>query len=352
MRADSTALGPEDRAAIDTLLRRADDAPDLEAFGRRVVEGLAELYPAISISYNEINPEAQRAFAVILPEPDPEWWAYYQPIFEAHLHEHPYLLDLLAGGDPTAKTWSDLTDVRRFRATELYRRFYEPLGIETQLSMHLPAPDGLVVAVAVNRGREGFDHRDRLVLDALRPHLTRSYRIALLQTERKQLSSVLSGTGWVVVLADDDGRVTASTFDDPTLFPTGGLLPSPLLSRFRSIVGGATPRRGRRPDPVRLVCSTPVTEVAMSAMVMPNPVPPHVVHLRIGSTVPIETLRSLGLTPRQATVAAAMASGATTATIADHLGISPATVKKHLEAIYRTLGVTSRAAAIAALAPS
>ena len=84
----------------------------------------------------------------------------------------------------------------RFRATELFRRFYVPLGIETQLSIQLPAPEGIVVGISVTRGAEGFDARDRALLDALRPHLARAYRVVQLSAQRSTLGSVLADDGW------------------------------------------------------------------------------------------------------------------------------------------------------------
>ena len=54
------------------------------------------------------------------------------------------------------------------------------------------------------------------------------------------------------------------------------------------------------------------------------------------------------LTTRQEQVLRLVASGLTDAAIAHRLGCSPRTVDKHLEHIYRRLGVSCRAAAIAA----
>lgn len=52
-----------------------------------------------------------------------------------------------------------------------------------------------------------------------------------------------------------------------------------------------------------------------------------------------------GLTPRQAEVLALAAGGKSNAEIAEELVVAPGTVKKHLDNIYATLGVRSRAAA-------
>ena len=57
-----------------------------------------------------------------------------------------------------------------------------------------------------------------------------------------------------------------------------------------------------------------------------------------------------GLTDRQAEVAIALAeSGGSNAELSVALGITQATVRKHLEAVFATLGVTSRAAAVVAV---
>jgi DNA-binding NarL/FixJ family response regulator len=55
------------------------------------------------------------------------------------------------------------------------------------------------------------------------------------------------------------------------------------------------------------------------------------------------------LTPRQQQVLGLMAGGLTDAAIGRRLGCSPRTVDKHLEHVYRKLGVSSRTAAIAAV---
>jgi len=56
-----------------------------------------------------------------------------------------------------------------------------------------------------------------------------------------------------------------------------------------------------------------------------------------------------GLTPREGEVLLALAGGATPSQIARELAISRRTVHKHLEHVYRKLGVTHQGAATARL---
>jgi DNA-binding CsgD family transcriptional regulator len=56
--------------------------------------------------------------------------------------------------------------------------------------------------------------------------------------------------------------------------------------------------------------------------------------------------RAVGLTGREREILALVAEGPTNGEVASALGISPATVGKHLEHVYAKLGVTSRTAAV------
>ena len=55
------------------------------------------------------------------------------------------------------------------------------------------------------------------------------------------------------------------------------------------------------------------------------------------------------LTPRQADIARELVAGGSNAEIAARMGIGVKTVEKHLHGIYRTLGTSSRAGAVARL---
>ena len=87
-------------------------------------------------------------------------------------------------------------------------------------------------------------------------------------------------------------------------------------------------------------------------VVHPVPVGPTVLLLRhLGDEASeLTTLIDAGLTPRQAEVALTLArTGAANSQLARSLGMSEGTAKKHLEAVYRILGVDSRTAAAVAV---
>ncbi|MBX3315124.1 MAG: helix-turn-helix transcriptional regulator [Actinobacteria bacterium] len=342
-------LRASDSAAIDALIAQLEVLSDLERFGRVAAEALLELVPGISATYTEVNAAAQRAFAVIVPDPDDAWWIDAQPIFERFAHQHPVLIDLAEHGPRGATTWEDVTDVEAFHRTDLYREFYAPLGIGSQLLAPLPAPEGVQIALAVNRGSEGFDARDRAILDVLRARVLHAYRTVQLRADRVALHAALAGDGWQVVLVDGDGRVVADTDEGVGLADAAGLVPAELRRALRDALAAPTRPTGppRRSDPVRITTSDGAAAPAVAALVVPNTVPPHVVLVR--RPTPVEQLLrdQHGLTRRQAEVAVGLADGRSNHQLGIDLGISPATVKKHLEAIYRALDVGSRAEAVA-----
>lgn len=68
---------------------------------------------------------------------------------------------------------------------------------------------------------------------------------------------------------------------------------------------------------------------------------------RLRSGLPVHTADGVSLTATERAVLALVAEGLTNQAIGRRLTVSPRTVAKHLENIYRKLGVTNRAAAVA-----
>ena len=62
-----------------------------------------------------------------------------------------------------------------------------------------------------------------------------------------------------------------------------------------------------------------------------------------------QALGAAGLTDREIAILRLVAAGCTNSAIAHQIGLSPRTVAKHLEHVYRKLGVSSRAAAVSRL---
>nr|MDT0658107.1 LuxR C-terminal-related transcriptional regulator [Micromonospora sp. DSM 115978] len=337
--------------ALLDLVDRVAAAPDLESYARIACAGILDLVPALSVSYNELNPLARRAYAVIVPDPGPGWFRRFQPPFEAHMAENPLIGHFLSTRDTRPLAWGD-PGIGPITGTTLDREFYLPNGIRNQLCVILPAPPEVLIGFGINRGAEGFGERERRMVALLRPHLVHAYRAVQLRADSVTLGSTLGEHGWAVVLVDPAGRVLSSSpgtveaaarygldVADGTLLSTGP------LDGIRRVIAGYDPTTPAVPAPPYRVVGPAGT---LEAVIVPGTVGPHVVLLRHrpGTSA---ALAALGLTARQRQVAAALADGATNEQIGRRLGIATGTVKKHLEAIFVRLGVQHRVAAVARL---
>lgn len=334
-----------------SVVERVNEAPDLSTYAKVTCEAVLEMLPSLSVSYNELNPTAGRAYGVIVPDPGPGWFRTYMPAFEAHFNENPLVKHYLATGDTRVVAWGDL-GLAPIAGTTLEREFYTPNGIYSQAAWVLPAPPGIIIGIAVNRGREGFSQADRDLLSLLRPHLVQAYRSVQVRSDASLLGRVLGEHGWGVVLVDGDGRVVRSSLGTAESAARYGLdvadgtrLAAGPLDRVQKIIQSYDPSAPAAASP-----PVPVIGPAgsLAAVVVPSTVGPHVVLLRAGSD--LAALRAAGLTPRQAEVALGLAAGESSRETAQRLGISPATARKHLEAIFNRLGVKHRAAAVARIA--
>ena len=244
--------------SLETLRRAVgliDSLAELEApagFAAIVLPGLAALVGCDVITYNEIGPgHGQTRYA---DYPAGSLDPATQPVFAAHVHEHPLVNHYRATGDGEPVMISDFLSRERFHRLGLYAEFFRGIPVEHQVAVSLPGPDREVIGVAMSRARRDFCDEDRALLSVLRAPLT----AALLRARRRQQS----------------GQALT----------------------------------------------------AMNISVLAN------------------------LTERETQILRLVAHGHTNASIARALEVSPRTVAKHLEHIYRKFEVSSRAAAVSRMA--
>lgn len=340
-------LAGEDRALLLEALAEIGAASGVDAFARAVCARLLGLVPGISASYNELNVLAGRAAAVIHPDPGRPWFERYTPVFAETVGEHPVLAHIEATGDGGPLTWGDVDPAGAFAATRLFREFYEPNGIRSQLVVTLPAPPGVVVGLAVNRDGTGFTDRERALTAHLRPHLVNLYRLVTAGDGAERSWAALAADGWSVLLVDDDGAVLESNDIAEAAGAAAGVdlgvgaSVAPLLA---SVPRAEEYWRVSRDGPVVLSAGVP-----LELRLVRQPVGPHLVWLRPASDVGVEAVRAMGLSRRQAEVALLLRDGLTNAQVARRLGIAEGTVRKHLEVVFDVLGVRSRAGVVGAL---
>jgi DNA-binding CsgD family transcriptional regulator len=342
-------LTPDDRLELLESLRVIGAADSTRDFGLRVCRELLRLVPGVSASYNETNAAAQRSAAVLNPDPDPETYARYAEVFQKHMWDNPTLRHFETTGEGFVTTWSDVDPAGTFFETPLYREFYQPRGIGSQVAFLLPAPPGIHVALVVNRDGTGFSARERALLAELRLHLVNLYRLVSHAEVSRQRGAALADDGWSVVLVDDSGTVLESNEVAEAIGRAAGV--------DLSVGAGLGDLWSTMSDPPadRWTTARPTAPVRVSgaaafeARLLRSPVGPHVLWIREPIRVTVEDAVALGLTSRQAEVAVLLVDGLTNVAIAARLGVTESTVRRHMEAIFERLEVRSRAAVVGRL---
>ena len=231
-------------------------------------------------------------------------------------------------------TWSEHLDRpsrRRFESAP-WASFF---GVVDRLFIRVRPTDNAAGVVLLGRHERDFTVRDRLIGHVLRPHVVALVRqargrrrLAVLQAavdsaeEADPRGFVILGSGDVIEYASPPAhRLLAAWFGNGF----GGRLPA-AIGDWLASPSRDEPLRVER-DATRLVVEAPT---------------------RGGLLVAEERARA-PLTAREVEVVRGLAAGKSTAEIAHELWVTPATVSKHLEHIYRKLGVSSRTAALAAI---
>jgi DNA-binding CsgD family transcriptional regulator len=329
---------------------------DLDGLSTYALRRLPALVASEITVYNELDPRRHRALwreepsvAAIFPDG--------RQVFEQHMGEHPLIAHTQRAPGGRAAKISDFLTQRQFRRLGLYQEFFRRVGAEYQMAIGLPAALPLVVGITLNRGTRDFTERDRLVLDLLRPHLAQAYRNAGLLTEFRE-AVALAGRGLDhlargLIVTTPDARVRFATErarrwvreylgPDGRAWP-GRHLPEALAGWVRCRTAALASADALPEVPGSLVLERPQGRLEVRLVLESSQC------LLLLDESPAAwrpgPLEAHGLTTREAEVLRWVARGKTNADIAAILGARPRTVAKHLERVFRKLGVETRTAA-------
>jgi DNA-binding NarL/FixJ family response regulator len=293
----------------------------------------------------------------------------YTPELERLIHqnfdEHP-LLQHMPQALHGAYQLSDFVSQKELHCLEVvYQQFLRPLDSEEQMTIFLPntnlgswreltQTDATLLGFSLHRTRR-FTERDRLILNLLRPHLSQAHANAQqyqqLQQNLSQLYHTLNHLGLVVL--SSEGQVQEITpqsvawleayFPKPT---STSQLPDHVWAWVKHQISYATLEANlAKPQlPLRI-------EQAGKQLVIRLVVEQHsaryLLLLEEQTLALSNSLDLLGLSQRETEVLFWIMQGKDNKAIATQLTVGPSTVRKHLESIYRKLGVQSRTEAIA-----
>lgn len=320
--------GPEAQAVLEAAERLAYPREDFLDVACEVVR---ELIPCEVITFNRVLVDQGRVEFVAQPASWAGRLAGRRGTMERLAHQHPLVHHHLSTGGSVPLRISDVVDQATWTNTDLYREYFGPLGLRHQMLLAIPSPDDTMNIVALSRAVDDFADRELAMLRALRPHLTLGCRTSS-ATSFTETTAVAGG--WIVVSTDAADRVVALSEPDPTgTFVVGRALPDGL--RVPEVIG---------PGPVGGAVT--FDDDGRRWLVRPASTARRP-RLLLAQLLTTDDPSLLALTSRQREVLYALADGCTNREIADRLTISEPTVKKHLQHVFRTLGVSNRVAAAA-----
>lgn len=330
-----TALAPGDSERLLHFVAEAESFGGDHPFEGEFLTQLGRLVPADCVSYSDCV-GCDEGAGPHFDRPGDEGlfcgfdWDELTPFYEA---ENPVTRHHAAGGFGAVKI-SDFLTRRELHLTGWYRLGMKPYGVEDSLilRLHIP-PHGILRVFGFDRGGRGFSARDRAVLELLHPHLVRLRHASESRRRLREALALHESTQAAVVLLEADDRVAfassaGSELLDRYFGENGVKLPDAVASWL------GERRRGATDESLRI-------EVDGRALV---------VELVDGALLLEEQQHLPRLTPREREILDLVAEGRTNAEIAEHLWVSPVTVRKHLENVYAKLGVHTRTAAAALIA--
>ena len=349
-----TRLPQRDLLTILDFLRGAGAVGGTRTFAAYVTSEVSRVIPAALSAFAEID-LAKPSVHWVMDRPD-AGLPNAARVLAAHIHDNPFIRYRKSTGDNGTVRLSDLTTIRTFEQTGLYREFYRPLHLHHSMACALRLGQRELAAVAVYRSGTDFSDRDRLCLDLLRPHLAHLYRSAEAMSQtRRDLALVTRGvevSNHALLIVGREGRIRRATeraerwltrYFDPA--PRPAHLPVRLWEwlQWHETMGG---RKDALP-PVRRPFVVERLNRRLTVRFVSQP-PDSILLLEETATRPEPAvLARLGLSFREAEVLACVTAGKTNPAIGAVLRISSRTVQTHLDRIYRKLGVETRTAAAA-----
>jgi DNA-binding CsgD family transcriptional regulator len=345
-------LKASELARVAPLIRRLYSAESRVSFARTTLKELRAILHAESASYNVID---ARTGATQWLVDGLEDFPGSTGIFAEHIREHPLVMHYARSADGSALKISDFVGNARFRQSGLYQEFYRRLGTGYQIAVRLPSPPKSVIGLAFSRGQRDFSERDRVILNALRLHLSRAFEYAgAVETAQEHMGRALQSfclIGFHVLMLGPCGNVVCHS-------PEAGKIIDGYFGELRRTFLEFVAARSRD---IESICTT-FDDVApqieprkfhsargeLLVYVIPGERYSTVILKERCASDTSKCLRERGLSPREASVLLLAARGFSDKQIAEELAISWRTVRKHLEHVYVKLGVNSRAAAIAA----
>jgi DNA-binding NarL/FixJ family response regulator len=355
----------QDTQSLHQGIQKIYSLRDSHTFGLDTLAIVNQLVPSEIPSLSSTNLQTSKVSLLFQPG-FPGLTPEMENVIREHFGEHPIVQNMPQTMTGAYKISDFLSPAEFHRLEGLYQQYLGLFDIEEQMTFFLPdassgksssyfPPKADLVGFALNRLQRTFTERDRLILNFLRPHLAQAYanieQYKTIQQNLQQLQQSFNCLGLVILNTD---------------ICVQSIAPQAALWLKTYFTSSTSPRH--LPDNLRAWIKHQITNLTAPSE-LPKPSLPLRVQLadreltirliieQMGSRYlllleeqPLEqslALEILGLSQRETELLNWVMQGKDNPTIAHEMNITTGTVRKHLENLYRKLGVTSRAEAIA-----
>jgi DNA-binding CsgD family transcriptional regulator len=325
------------------IIQNLHDLPENTSFANAAIAQLKRAIPCDISAYNEVD-HSRDQICIEHDFADANLIASLAPALHAHADEHPVNEYQLKTGETHAMKISDFLTDRQFRKLGIYREFYQPIGVRRQMSLYLPGPPTLQIALTLQRGSRDFSERDRAVLNFLSPHLASAQRMSRkMRFIDEQIRALLQGaarSNQIVLFVEyTSGQIEWCSGDLEAFLATAGIrkgkpgrLPKEIDFCLSHRAGSWSVRCNH--GVMRLALQRSETQIAR-------------IWLEFRRTTPSrEAFSQFKLTPRETEILHYISEGKSNPEIALILSLSARTVQKHVEHILEKLRVENRAGAM------
>jgi DNA-binding CsgD family transcriptional regulator len=353
-------LSLEDIQNLNQCIQKIYTLHAVDTFGVDALSIVTQLVPSNLPVFHSTHIQTRKISSTFLPD-FPGFTPEMEGVVHQYFGEHPitqHMPQTLTG----AYKISDFVNEKELHAlVGIYQQFLRLLDTEDQMFFFLMSPnpfswfkllqtEATLIGFALHRSQRNFTERDRLILNLLRPHLFQAYTNAQkyhqLQQKSNQLQQSLARLN--VVVLDAKGVIVSiapqailwlETYFSKSICSIQ--LPDTLWSWVKHQVNCASKNIdcSKACLPLRIQHTGKQLVVRL---IVEQAGERYLLLLEEQTPSLLNSLEMLGLSDRETEILAWLIQGRDNQAIAIQLNISINTVRKHLENIYRKLGVKSR----------
>lgn len=348
-------LTKRDDRRIRQFKERLKAVPSKTEFIGELVTALSTVISADVISYNEVTPNLRMAAYMVWPPNHPEIPDALKN-FGRYAHQNPLVTYAAQSNSIEAHKITNFISHQKFCNTDHYNEFHRPLQLPYNMAVKVTPSNTSSIAVSFLRSQRDFSSHDTTLLNGLRKHIMRAYKLVTMLTEMQNDEAVnheTIGTRCLSLIeVTREGRIRLSSPTSESILATyaggtkhaHGYLPPHICEWLRHEINQEASDSDvhRLSDPLRINRPRGTLMIHLHSQGQHPLLLLEEVHVDVSEI----KLCKLSLTSREKEIWDLLIQGKTNPEIGDILDVSPGTVKKHLQSAYRKRGVETRYAAM------